>query len=153
MSVQFQKPMIIKRIFIVINICHIFQNYLIKSRIGVQLLSRALFKTLFLAQGWSIEGEFPNLSKAVAIIAPHTSNIDAWYGFLAIGGLGIKITVLGKDSLFKPPFQPFLKWAGLIPVKRDRINGLTAQVVEFIQQQDQIWSVWRLKALEKSRKN
>ena len=42
-------------------------------------LSRALFKTLFLAQGWSIEGEFPNLSKAVAIIAPHTSNIDAWY--------------------------------------------------------------------------
>ncbi|RKG31999.1 acyltransferase [Acinetobacter guerrae] len=101
--------------------------------------SRALFKKMFLAQGWSIEGELPNLAKAVAIIAPHTSNIDAWYGFLAIGGLGIKITVLGKDSLFKPPFQPLLKWAGLIPVTRDRINGLTEQVVHFIEQQDQIW--------------
>lgn len=102
-------------------------------------LSRALFKKLFLAQGWTIEGEFPNLAKAVAVIAPHTSNIDAWYGFLAIGGLGIKITVLGKDSLFKPPFQPMLKWAGLIPVTRDQVNGLTEQVVQFIEQHDQIW--------------
>ncbi|WP_130804662.1 lysophospholipid acyltransferase family protein [Acinetobacter ihumii] len=102
-------------------------------------LSRATFKALFLAQSWRFEGEFPNLAKAVAIVAPHTSNIDAWYGFLAIGALGIKITVLGKDSLFKPPLRPVLKWAGLIPVKRDQINGLTQQVVEFIQQQDQIW--------------
>jgi hypothetical protein len=28
-------------------------------------LSRALFKKLFLAQGWTIEGEVPNLPKAV----------------------------------------------------------------------------------------
>ena len=55
------------------------------------VLSRAAFKTLFLAQGWSIDSEIPNLAKAIAILAPHTSNIDAWYGFLAIGGLGIKI--------------------------------------------------------------
>ncbi len=33
-------------------------------------LSRALFKKLFLAQGWTIEGEVPNLPKAVAIISP-----------------------------------------------------------------------------------
>ena len=138
MSVQFQKPMIIKKDFYSDKYMPHFPELPDQVPHRGTTLSRALFKTLFLAQGWSIEGEFPNLSKAVAIIAPHTSNIDAWYGFLAIGGLGIKITVLGKDSLFKPPFQPFLKWAGLIPVKRDRINGLTAQVVEFIQQQDQI---------------
>ena len=33
-------------------------------------LSRALFKN-FLAQGWTIEGEVPNLPKAVAIISPY----------------------------------------------------------------------------------
>ncbi|WP_107317091.1 lysophospholipid acyltransferase family protein, partial [Acinetobacter baumannii] len=102
-------------------------------------LSRALFKKLFLAQGWTIEGEVPNFPKAVAIISPHTSNIDGWYGFLAIFGLGIQITVLGKDSLFKPPFKRVLDWAGVIPVKRDSANGLTEQVVATIQQYDKIW--------------
>lgn len=102
-------------------------------------LSRALFKKLFLAQGWTIEGEVPNLPKAVAIISPHTSNIDGWYGFLAIFGLGIQITVLGKDALFKPPFKRALDWAGVIPVKRDTANGLTEQVVATIQKYDKIW--------------
>ncbi|MGK3628378.1 lysophospholipid acyltransferase family protein, partial [Acinetobacter sp. A11] len=102
-------------------------------------LSRALFKKLFLAQGWTIEGEVPNFPKAVAIISPHTSNIDGWYGFLAIFGLGIQITVLGKDALFKPPFKRALDWAGVIPVKRDTANGLTEQVVATIQNYEKIW--------------
>lgn len=101
--------------------------------------SRALCKKLFLSQGWKVIGEIPNLPKAVAIISPHTSNIDGWYGFLAIGGLGLKITVLGKDTLFKPPFKPLLNWAGLIPVHRDSTNGLTEQVVAEIQKCDRIW--------------
>jgi len=101
--------------------------------------SRALCKKLFLSQGWKVVGGIPNLPKAVAIISPHTSNIDGWYGFLAIGGLGLKITVLGKDTLFKPPFKPLLNWAGLIPVHRDSTNGLTEQVVAEIQKCDRIW--------------
>jgi len=80
--------------------------------------SRALCRKLFLTQGWTVVGEIPNLAKAVAIISPHTSNIDGWYGFLAIGGLGLKVTVLGKDTLF---------------------NGLTEQVVATIQKYDKIW--------------
>ncbi len=102
-------------------------------------ISRALFKKLFLIQGWQIQGTLPNHAKAVAIVAPHTSNLDAWYGFLAIWGLGIKISVLGKDSLFKPVLKPILHWLGLIPVHRDQVNGLTEQVVNIIRQQDQIW--------------
>lgn len=52
-------------------------------------LSRALFKNSF-GTRLTIEGEVPNFPKAVAIISPHTSNIDGWYGFLAI-----------LDSVFK----------------------------------------------------
>ncbi|RSB55089.1 acyltransferase [Acinetobacter soli] len=102
-------------------------------------LSRRMCRQLFLAQGWRIEGEFPNVPKAVAIIAPHTSNLDAWYGFLAIGGLGIKITVLGKDSLFTPVSTPVLNWLGLIPVQRSKRTGLTEQVVQAIEQHEHIW--------------
>jgi 1-acyl-sn-glycerol-3-phosphate acyltransferase len=102
-------------------------------------LSRLFCQKLFFAHGWKVSGEIPNLAKAVAIVSPHTSNVDAWYGFLAIGALGLKITVLGKDNLFKPPFRPFLNWVGIIPVHRDSAHGLTHEVVSTIQQTDKIW--------------
>lgn len=45
-------------------------------------LSRALFKKLFLAQGWTIEGEVPNFPKAVAIIFPTPPILMAGMVFL-----------------------------------------------------------------------
>ena len=51
--------------------------------------SQMLFKHIFLAQGWHFEGQLPDLPKAVAIISPHTSNLDAWYGFTALLGVGL----------------------------------------------------------------
>lgn len=101
--------------------------------------SKQFFRRLFLAQGWSFEGEFPDLAKAVAIISPHTSNIDAWHGFSALLGLGIQITVFGKHTLFKTPLKPLLNWIGVIPVNRASPHGLTQQIIQIIQQKDQIW--------------
>lgn len=103
------------------------------------IFSRQLFKQLYLAQGWRFEGEVPNLPKAVAIVSPHTSNFDGLYAFLAMLGLGIKVTVFGKDSLFHTPLKWLLKWIGVIPVQRDSPHGLTQQIVHIIQQQDKIW--------------
>ena len=103
------------------------------------VLSRALFKRLYSLAGWSVQGEIPDLPKAVAIFAPHTSNIDGWHAFLAIFGLGIQIQVLGKHSLFKPPFRHFLDWVGIMPVDRSSPHGLTQQVIQRIQTQDKIW--------------
>ena len=102
-------------------------------------LSRTIFKKIFLAQGWHFEGEFPNLPKAVAIISPHTSNIDAWYGFTALLGLGIKITIFGKHTLFNTPLKPLLEWIGVIPVNRSIQQGTTQQIIDFIDTQEQIW--------------
>lgn len=102
-------------------------------------LSRTIFKKIFLAQGWGFEGEFPNLPKAVAIISPHTSNIDAWHGFTALLGLGIKITIFGKHTLFKTPLKPLLEWIGVIPVNRSIQQGTTQQIIDFIDTQNQIW--------------
>lgn len=102
-------------------------------------LSRTIFKKIFLAQGWHFEGEFPNLPKAVAIISPHTSNIDAWHGFTALLGLGIKITIFGKHTLFNTPLTPLLEWIGVIPVNRSIQQGTTQQIINFIDTQEQIW--------------
>ncbi|MCJ8162354.1 1-acyl-sn-glycerol-3-phosphate acyltransferase [Acinetobacter zhairhuonensis] len=101
--------------------------------------SKQFFRRLFLAQGWSFAGEFPDLAKAVAIISPHTSNMDAWYGFSALLGLGIQITVFGKHTLFKTPLKPLLEWVGVIPVNRTTPHGLTEQIIQIIQNKEQIW--------------
>ena len=101
--------------------------------------SRNFFKSLYLAQGWSFEGEFPNLPKAVVFIAPHTSNFDGLYAFLAMLGIGVKITIFGKDSLFKTPLKGLFEWIGVIPVQRDSAHGLTQQIINIIQQQEKIW--------------
>ena len=102
-------------------------------------LSRAFFRRLFLAQGWRLEGEFPDLPKAVGIISPHTSNIDAWLGFNALLGLGIQIKIFGKDSLFCTPLKPVLEWIGVVPVVRDSPQGHTRQIVDIIEKSQQIW--------------
>lgn len=102
-------------------------------------LSRRFFQKLYLAQGWKFEGEFPNIPKAVAIVSPHTSNYDGLYAFMAMLGVGIQLTIFGKDSLFKPPFKKILNWFGVIPVKRDTPHGLTQQIIETIQAKDKIW--------------
>ena len=102
-------------------------------------LSRAFFRRLFLAQGWRLEGEFPDLPKAVGIISPHTSNIDAWLGFNALLGLGIQIKIFGIDSLFRTPLKPVLEWIGVVPVVRDSPQGHTRQIVDIIEKSQQIW--------------
>lgn len=102
-------------------------------------LSRTIFKKIFLAQGWHFEGKFPNLPKTVAIISPHTSNIDAWHGFTALLGVGIKITIFGKHTLFNTPLKPLLEWIGVIPVNRSIQQGTTQQIINFIDTQEQIW--------------
>lgn len=101
--------------------------------------SQMLFKHIFLAQGWRFEGQLPDLPKAVAIISPHTSNLDAWYGFTALLGVGLKMTIFGKHTLFKTPLKPLLEWIAVIPVQRNQKQGLTQQIIHFIDTQDQIW--------------
>lgn len=116
-------------------------------------LSRQFFKRLYLAQGWQFEGEFPNLPKAVAIISPHTSNYDGWYAFIAMLGIGIRVTIFGKDTLFKPPFDQFLSWCGVIPVKRDTPHGLTQQIVDVVKSKDKIWIAMAPEGTRKSAEN
>lgn len=101
--------------------------------------SHQLWQRILHSHGWTVTGEIPNVPKAMVIAAPHTSNMDGWYCFMAIMSLGINITVMAKDSLFKPPFKSILHWLNVIPVKRSSPEGFIDQVVAEYQQRDQIW--------------
>ncbi|XID74619.1 lysophospholipid acyltransferase family protein [Alkanindiges sp. WGS2144] len=102
-------------------------------------LSRSFWRKAFLSHGWQIKGEIPNIPKALLIGAPHTSNMDGWYAFMGIMGLGLDITIMAKDSLFKPPFQALLKWLNVMPVNRSSATGLVEQVKARFEQQSAVW--------------
>ena len=71
--------------------------------------------------GWRITGEIPNISQAVLLAVPHTSNMDGVYAIPTLLALDVDIKLLGKKQLFKLPIlSHFLRWAGVIAIDRDK---------------------------------
>ena len=76
--------------------------------------------------GWRPKGEVPPEPKMVVIAVPHTSNRDFIPGILAAWALGLKVSWIGKHTLFRWPYGWFMRWIGGIPVERH----VRARVVE-----------------------
>ena len=75
--------------------------------------TRWLGRTALRLGGWRVIGPIPDLSKAVLIVAPHSSNWDGLWAFAVKFGLGLKLSILGKDALFRfPLLGPILAGAG-----------------------------------------
>jgi 1-acyl-sn-glycerol-3-phosphate acyltransferase len=80
--------------------------------------------------GWQIEGEFPNRSKLIIAVAPHSSNIDFVLTIAVIWSLGLKASYLAKESLFRFPLGLLMRAFGGIPVERNSPQGLVGQMVD-----------------------
>ena len=91
----------------------------------IVLLGRALLAMV----GWRIEGEIPNLRKFVIAVAPHTSNWDFVVGMAAMFALDLRLTFIGKHTLFAGPLAPFLRWMGGVPVDRSSPHGVVGDSV------------------------
>lgn len=102
-------------------------------------MSRAFWTTVLKMEGWRVEGEIPNIAKAVLIAAPHTSNYDGVYGFTAALALGLEIKAMAKDTLFKPPFKPILNWLNIIPVHRSSPEGIVDQMKAEFDRHEALW--------------
>lgn len=90
---------------------------------------RRLWSFLLRLGRWKTVGEVPPLRKMVIIGAHHTSNWDFPVAMLAARALGVKITFLGKHTLFRPPFGWFFRLLGGIPVDRTHPGGIIGQIV------------------------
>jgi 1-acyl-sn-glycerol-3-phosphate acyltransferase len=94
--------------------------------------SRALVwlgRLLLAALRWRVEGEIPNLPKFVIAVAPHTSNWDFVVGMAAMFALDLRLTFIGKHTLFAGPFAPVMRWMGGIPVDRSSPHGVVGESV------------------------
>ena len=88
---------------------------------------------LLKASGWRTVGDIPNISQAVVLALPHTSNVDGVYALPSLFALDLKISIMGKHTLFKiPVLAQLLQWLGIIPINRgNKGSVLQASIDKF----------------------
>lgn len=99
--------------------------------------TRAFARGVMRLFGWDIEGELPPAPKFVFAVAPHTSNWDFPIGVLAMFAFGVRLSWLGKDSIFFFPVSPILRWLGGEPVDRSAPHGLVGEAVARFRSREQ----------------
>lgn len=83
--------------------------------------------------GWRTVGHIPDIPQAVVLALPHTSNVDGIYAIPSLFALDLKISIMGKHTLFKVPvLAQLLNWIGVIPIDRDNKGSvLQANIDKF----------------------
>lgn len=85
---------------------------------------------LLRSSGWEAEGQKPSAKKFVLIAAPHTSNWDLFYLLALAWRLDVKISWMGKHTLFRWPMGRVMRALGGIPVRRSRNANLVEQMAD-----------------------
>ena len=74
----------------------------------------------------------------VLIVAPHTSNWDFPTGLWAKLALRLKVSFLGKHTLFWWPLGVFMRSIGGIPIDRARAQGVTDDAVRALREGERV---------------
>ena len=91
---------------------------------------KALGKLIRGISGWKIGDHPPTMKKYVLIAAPHTTNWDLVH-MQSIGySLGMKVSWMGKHTLFRPPFGPIMRALGGVPVVRHERRNMVDQMAD-----------------------
>lgn len=88
--------------------------------------------------GWTLNVELPEISKYVAIAAPHTSNWDFPLGILAAKAINLRVNWLGKHSMFRWPYGWFFRLIGGIPIHRDAGQNYIQQLTALFNRSDHL---------------
>ncbi len=93
-------------------------------------MRKFLARAFLTVTGWRTEGQRPRDRRFVLIAAPHTSNWDLVY-LLALSEIfDVRISWMGKEAIFRPPFGWLMRRMGGIPVARHKRGNLVAQATE-----------------------
>ncbi len=90
-------------------------------------LTRTLGKTIVRLLSWRVEGEIPNREKFVVLVAPHTTGWDFPICIVTLIAIGIRVSWLGVDWMFR---YPLMHRMGGIPVDRQARLGVVPQSIE-----------------------
>jgi len=95
------------------------------------MMKKALASLILKILGWKIVGDIPeNTPKCVVMMAPHTSNLDFFFGWLGFLSLGYSSSFLIKKEAFNRFTGPLLLAMGGIPIDRRQSGNLVLQLTE-----------------------
>jgi 1-acyl-sn-glycerol-3-phosphate acyltransferase len=101
--------------------------------------SRALGRAALALSRWRVEGEVPDVPRLVAVVAPHTCWTDLLVGLAVVLALGVRVSWLGKHTIFRPPLSRLLRCLGGIPVDRQAPESVVAQAVEMFRRSGRLY--------------
>lgn len=102
---------------------------------GWRRVVRALVRT----SGWRLEGDFPQVARAVLIAAPHSSWWDGVHGLLFKVALGADISFMAKRELFAGPLGWLLRNLGGIPIERAAAHGVVVEMRDLFRTREKLW--------------
>ena len=100
---------------------------------------RKPFRAAVRLGGWRLEGELPDVGKAVLIVAPHSSWWDGIHGLLFKVAIGADISFMAKRELFRWPLGGLLRKLGGVPIERGAARDVVAQMVERFHTRERLW--------------
>ena len=88
--------------------------------------------------GWRAVGTIPTLDKYVGIAAPHTTNWDFVWTICIALKLKVKVFWMGKNTLFKGPAGPIMRWLGGIAIDRSKSTNVVGQTIEAFNENEKL---------------
>jgi 1-acyl-sn-glycerol-3-phosphate acyltransferase len=79
---------------------------------------------------WDVVGQVPVGEKFILIAAPHTSNWDFPFGLCALYIYRLKVSWIGKNTLFQKPFGGVMRGLGGIAINRYSRHGVVDQIAK-----------------------
>lgn len=102
-------------------------------------MAQKFFRFVLRLFGWELVGQRPDAKKYLAICAPHTSNWDAFWFFIAVRALGVQPKVLIKSAYYRFPFKRLFLALGGVPVDRGfKAKDLAQQMIEYVASVDEV---------------
>lgn len=92
---------------------------------------------IFLLFGWRAENNLPNIPKFIIILGPHMSNWDFVFGIATAFALRLKVSFMGKHTLFRKPFGGIMRWVGGIPIDRHSSYRMVDMMIDQFNSEDQ----------------
>lgn len=92
-----------------------------------------------LATGWRVRGPLPDLAHAVVVVAPHSSNWDFVHAVAAVFALRLRVSFIGKHTLFTGGLGRFMRWLGGVPVDRAHAEGIAQAAAQALHDSPATW--------------
>jgi 1-acyl-sn-glycerol-3-phosphate acyltransferase len=99
-------------------------------------LSSWLGRLLLKLAGWRVQIPTYPGPKFILIAAPHTTNWDLYFMMACGWTMGLRVSWIGKDSLFHFPLGPFMRWIDGIPVDRSKHQNQVKAAAEIFRERD-----------------